>query len=55
MKLINADKLMEVVMATYLERWDLAGAAEGMSIVLDRIYNASTMNAMRMEKGEKNE
>ena len=55
MKLINADKLMEVVMATYLERWDLAGAAEGMSIVLDRIYNAPTMNAMRMEKGEKNE
>lgn len=50
MKLINADKLMEVVMATCLKEIDiLGGPVEGMSIVMDRIYNAPTV------KGEKNE
>lgn len=52
MKLINADKLREVMMATYLERWNLASAAEGMAIVLDRVYNAPTVNAAQMVRCE---
>lgn len=56
MKLINTDKLMEVVMTTCLKEIDiLGGPVEGMSIALDKIYNAPTVNAVRMEKGEKNE
>lgn len=56
MRLINADKLMEVVMATCLkEEMDIGGPIEGMSIVLDRIYNAPTVNTVRTEKGEKSE
>ena len=56
MRLINADKLMEVVMATCLkEEMDIGGPIEGMSIVLDRIYNAPTVGAALTEKGEKNE
>jgi hypothetical protein len=56
MRLINADKLMEVVMTTCLNEIDiLGGPVEGMSIALDRIYDAPTVNAVRMEKGGKNE
>lgn len=53
MKLINADKLMEVMMATCLkETMDVGGPIEGMSIVLDRIYNAPTVNAAKVVRCE---
>ena len=55
MRLINADKLREVMMITCLKEIDVDSPIDGMSIVLDRIYNAPTMDAVRMEKGEKNE
>ena len=55
MKLIDRDKVMEVVMANFLKEMVIGGPIEGMSIVLDKIYNAPTINAIRMEKGGKNE
>lgn len=55
MRLINADKLTEVVTANFLKEMNIGGPIEGMSIVLDKIYNAPTINAVQMEKGGKNE
>ena len=55
MKLIDRDKVMEVVMANFLKEMVIGGPIEGMSIVLDKIYNAPTINAILMEKGGKNE
>ena len=46
--MIDADKLMEVVMATCLKEMDVDSPIEGMSIVLDRIYNASTVDAVEV-------
>lgn len=44
MRLIDADKLMEVVMATCLKEMDVDSPIEGMSIVLDKIYKAPTVD-----------
>ena len=55
MRLINADKLMEVMMATCVKEMDIDSPIVGMSVVLDKIYKAPTVDAVRMEKGGKNE
>ena len=50
MRLIDADKLMEVMMTTCLKEIDnIDGPIGGMIIAMDKIYHAPTV------KGEKNE
>lgn len=49
MRLINADKLMGVMMATCLKEMDVDSPIKGMSIVLDKIYNAPTVNIVELE------
>ena len=44
-RFIDADKLMEVVMATCVKEMDVDSPIEGMSIVLDKIYKAPTVDA----------
>ena len=45
-RLIYADKLMEVVMATCLKEMDVDSPIKGMIVALGKIYKASTVDAV---------
>ena len=51
MRLIDADKLMEVVKTNYL-KGIIDSPIKGMSIALDRIYDAPTVGADGERKTE---
>lgn len=55
MRLIDADKLMKAMMTACLKEMDVDSPIKGMSIVLDRIYNAPIVDAVQMERGGRNE